>query len=202
MPAGETLNRGPDGILARDQASVLYQTADVVQKPQLSTGNSVNGMEKQRLDKWLWAARFFKTRTVAGEAIKKGRIAVDGQRVKPSRMVSVGDTVTITRSPFQHTVVVLGLNEYRRPAVEAVMLYQETADSVEARQLLAEKLRDDRVISQGLKGEGRPDKRKRRQIIRFRSNASTDNGDTAGSGNSMVGRSRVSVDKTGKKNDR
>lgn len=124
-------------------------------------------MEKLRLDKWLWAARFYKTRSAATDAINKGRVAVNGQTTKPSRNISVGDCLLINRIPYRFEVTVLGLNDKRRPASEARELYQESDQSIQARQEEAERFKADRMISQGLRGSGRPSKRQRRQIIRF-----------------------------------
>ena len=124
--------------------------------------------QRQRLDKWLWAARFFKTRSLAASQIQKGRVSVNGQRGKPSRMIITGDTVLIEKLPFSFEVVVTGFNEQRRPATEAQQLYEETAESQRKRAEAKARRRDDRSIAEGLKGDGRPSKRQRRQIIRFR----------------------------------
>lgn len=124
-------------------------------------------VEKVRIDKWLWAARFFKTRSIATEAIAKNRVRIGGQRIKPSRLVIVGDEVTIEKVPYEFHVTVLGLNDQRRPATEAQTLYEETADSVHARQVLRDRLRGDSMARVGLAGDGRPSKKQRRQIIRF-----------------------------------
>lgn len=124
-------------------------------------------VEKVRIDKWLWAARFFKTRSIATEAIAKNRVRIDGQRIKASRQVLVGDEVTIEKLPYEYHVTVLALNDQRRPAVEARMLYEETQDSIDARERLHVRLRSDQIARAGLAGEGRPSKKQRRQIIRF-----------------------------------
>ncbi|MFK7890380.1 MAG: RNA-binding S4 domain-containing protein [Granulosicoccus sp.] len=124
-------------------------------------------VDKVRIDKWLWAARFFKTRAQANEAIAKNRIQIDGQRIKPSRLVNVGDSVTVEKIPYQFTVVVTALNDQRRPASEASLLYQETEQSIEIRQIMRDRLRNDAMARSGLAGEGRPSKKQRRQIIRF-----------------------------------
>lgn len=124
-------------------------------------------VEKVRIDKWLWAARFFKTRSIATEAIAKNRVRIGGQRIKPSRIVIVGDEVTIEKVPYEFHVTVLGLNDQRRPASEAQALYEETLESVHARQVLRDQLRGDSIARVGLAGDGRPSKKQRRQIIRF-----------------------------------
>ena len=122
---------------------------------------------KLRLDKWLWAARFFKTRSMAADAVSKNRVQVDGQRVKPSRTIAPGTAVAIEKGPYVFEVTVLALNEERRPASEAQGLYEESAESVERRRALAARLRADREARLGLAGDGRPNKKQRRQIIRF-----------------------------------
>lgn len=123
----------------------------------------------QRIDKWLWAARFFKTRGLASKAIGKGQISVNGQRVKPARTIGRGDILTIDKETVRFEVTVLGLNEQRRPAIEAQQLYDESEESRLAREAKQSQLRNERLVSQGLAGTGRPTKRQRRQIIRFQS---------------------------------
>ena len=129
---------------------------------------------KLRIDKWLWAARFFKTRSMASDAIAKNRVRVDGQRIKASRTISVGDRVQIENPPYEFVVTVLGLSDQRRGAKEAVLLYQETDDSVERRAVLSARLRNDRMARLGVAGAGRPSKRQRRQIIRFQNQNDVD----------------------------
>ena len=135
-------------------------------------------VDKVRIDKWLWAARFFKTRSIANDAIAKNRIRIAGQRIKPSRLVLIGDEVTIEKPPYEFCVTVLGLNDQRRPAVEAQTLYEETEQSAAARQRLSETIRSDSIARVGLSGEGRPSKKQRRQIIRFQNQ--NDRSETAG----------------------
>jgi len=124
-------------------------------------------LTRLRVDKWLWAARFFKTRSIATDAIAKNRVKIDGQRIKPSRTVQVGDTVQIEKSPYVFTVTVLGLNEKRRPASEAQLLYEESEESKAAREAQSALSRMDYQTQVGIAGEGRPSKKQRRQIIRF-----------------------------------
>ncbi|MCK5726985.1 MAG: RNA-binding protein [Thiotrichaceae bacterium] len=90
-------------------------------------------LTKVRLDKWLWAARFFKTRKLATEAITGGRVHLNGARVKPAKAVICGDMLEVTRGMEHFEVEVLGLNDQRRPAKEAVLLYAETEESIEKR---------------------------------------------------------------------
>ena len=130
--------------------------------------------EKLRIDKWLWAARFYKTRSAATDAVQKGQIMVNGQRPKPSRGVAVGDTLSITRSPHTFVVTVLALNDKRRPAAEARQLYTESEQSIAQRELVTAQLKDEWAVVRGLRGEGRPSKRQRRQIIRFQSSQASD----------------------------
>ena len=124
-------------------------------------------LNRLRVDKWLWAARFFKTRSLASDAIGKNRVKVGGQRIKPSRTVQVGDQVEVEKPPYTFTVTVLGLNDKRRPASEAVQLYEESAESIAAREAQSALSRMDYQVQSGLAGSGRPSKKQRRQIIRF-----------------------------------
>ena len=98
-------------------------------------------MDKVRIDKWLWAARFFKTRSLAKNAIESGKIKVEGQRVKPSRDLSVGLTLDIQQGTDTKTVVINALSDQRRGAPEAATLYTETAASIRLRESAAEKRR-------------------------------------------------------------
>lgn len=120
---------------------------------------------KVRLDKWLWAARMFKTRSLATVAVNGGRVHVNGERVKPAREARVGDTVTVTRGQEQIEFTVKGLTEKRGSAREAQALFAESAGSKAARQARAE-LRRSRALENPAP-EKRPDKKSRRQIVRF-----------------------------------
>ena len=122
----------------------------------------------QRLDKWLWAARFFKTRSLASEAITGGKVHLEGQRVKPSRPVKPGVRLQISRGEFRYDVEVKALNEQRRPAKEAVLLYEESQESRNRREETARQLRDIRTSERLSRGEGRPNKKQRREIVKFR----------------------------------
>ena len=90
-----------------------------------------------RVDKWLWAARLSKTRALAAEAVKGGRVEINGQRVKPSKEVRPGDEIEVTTGPYRRVVIVRALAERRGPAKEAALLYEETPESVAARERLA-----------------------------------------------------------------
>jgi len=122
--------------------------------------------EKTRLDKWLWAARFFKTRALAADAVESGKVEVNDDRPKRGRAVHVGDRLMIRLGPYEHHVVVRGLSARRGPAAVAKDLYEETPDSLVARERLAQRLRSapPPVFYEG----GRPTKRDRRAIQRLR----------------------------------
>jgi ribosome-associated heat shock protein Hsp15 len=116
-----------------------------------------------RIDKWLWAARFYKTRSLAAEEIGKGRVEVNGQEAKASRDVKVGDTVAMRREGVSRTVVVKGLSEVRGPAPVAQQLYEETPESLRAREQAAEQRRLAREPALSIE-HGRPTKRGRRDL--------------------------------------
>jgi ribosome-associated heat shock protein Hsp15 len=120
-----------------------------------------------RIDKWLWAARFFKTRSLAAEAIAAGKVEVNGERVKPAKPIGLGDSVSVRLGPYLHVAFVRGLSERRGPAAVAATLYEETAESIAARAKLAEQLRM-APAAFVYEEKGRPTKRDRREIDRFR----------------------------------
>jgi ribosome-associated heat shock protein Hsp15 len=120
-------------------------------------------MDKLRIDKWLWAARFYKTRTLANEEVVKGRIEVNGQEVKPARELKVGDTVSLRQGVVKRTVVVKGLSGMRGPAPVAQQLYEETPDSVKSREQAAEQRRLAPEPAHSIE-QGRPTKRGRREL--------------------------------------
>ena len=122
-------------------------------------------MLAQRIDKWLWAARFFKTRSIASDEIGKNRVQINGQDAKASREVKPGDTVRLKQGAIEKTVVVLGLSAQRGPATAAQLLYQETLESTQARQKATELNRLAREPSLSIE-QGRPTKKDRRQIER------------------------------------
>ena len=121
--------------------------------------------DKVRLDKWLWAARFFKTRALAAEAINGGHVHLNGSRVKPARAVNIGDELHITKGSEVFVVLVESLSDRRGPASVAQQLYKESEDSREKREQYAEQRRLERAND--TRPERRPDKRARRLIIRF-----------------------------------
>jgi ribosome-associated heat shock protein Hsp15 len=120
-------------------------------------------MERLRIDKWLWAARFYKTRSLAGDEIDKGRIEVNAQVAKASREVKVGDTVVIRQGPVVRTITVLGISHQRGPAPVAQQLYAETPESIQARERGAEQRRLSVEPAQAIE-HGRPTKRDRRNL--------------------------------------
>jgi ribosome-associated heat shock protein Hsp15 len=121
---------------------------------------------KVRLDKWLWAARFYKTRALAVEGIDGGKVRVNGDRVKRAKQVGPGDEVAIRLGPYEHIVVVRGLSERRGPASEAVKLYEETAESIAGRERIAFQLKTAHTLF--VDSNERPTKRDRRELEKFR----------------------------------
>ncbi|MRS17123.1 ribosome-associated heat shock protein Hsp15 [Enterobacteriaceae bacterium RIT691] len=122
--------------------------------------------EAVRLDKWLWAARFYKTRAVAREMIEGGKVHYNGQRSKPSKVMEMNATLTLRQGNEERTVIVKGITEQRRPAAEAVLLYEETAESIDKREKMA--------VARKLNAltmphpDRRPDKKERRDLMRFK----------------------------------
>ena len=123
---------------------------------------------KLRIDKWLWAARFFKTRSLAIAAIESGKVEVNEVRVKPAKAVDIGDLLEISLGPYQFVVEVLGLSDKRGPAPQAQKLYKETEASIKCREELAFQRK---AQAQNDTREGRPTKKDRRDIERFKSGA-------------------------------
>lgn len=121
---------------------------------------------RQRIDKWLWAARFFKTRSIACQSIDGGHVRLNGQPIKPSREVKVGDELDIRSGEQRWVVVVKALHALRRPAPEARTMYEETEASFKARVAAAEQRKLAPVPGSDIRG--RPTKRDARQIRRFR----------------------------------
>jgi ribosome-associated heat shock protein Hsp15 len=119
-----------------------------------------------RLDKWLWAARFYKTRTLAAEAIDAGRVEVNGERAKRARHITIGDKLRIRKPPFEQLIEVLGESEQRGPASVAATLYSESEDSRKAREAMAAKLKA--MGPPVFRDRGKPGKKERRDIDRWR----------------------------------
>lgn len=122
-------------------------------------------LEGIRIDKWLWAARFFKTRQLAIDAINGGKVHLNGQRTKPGRILKPGARLQISKGPLEWDVEVKGISRQRGPASEAALLYEETEESRERREELTRERRELGVYSPGPRT--RPNKRERRLIHRF-----------------------------------
>ena len=123
-------------------------------------------MDSIRLDRWLWAARFFKTRPLATEAVNGGKVHLNGNRVKPGRLVHIGDALHIQRGPVMYEITVKGIKKQRRPASEMDQLYEETPASIESRQELTEL----RKMAAGARAAParKPNKHERKHIVRFK----------------------------------
>ena len=131
----------------------------------------MSDVSQVRLDTWLWAARFFKTRALAAQAVDGGKVELNGARAKRAKPVQLGDRLRVRRGPFEYHVTVRGLSARRGPAAVAAALYEEDAERKQARQRLAEQLR----IAPSLRyeGKGRPTKRERRDIERLKGEGSS-----------------------------
>ena len=123
--------------------------------------------DKVRIDKWLWAARFFKTRAIAKAAIDSGKVQIDGQKSKPSRLLEVGVVLTVRQGFDRKTIEVVGISEQRRGASEVQKLYIETAESIEQREKFAA---ERKAFNISTPTSERPNKKQRRQIHRFLNN--------------------------------
>jgi len=121
--------------------------------------------EAIRIDKWLWAARFFKTRSLAAEAVSGGKVEINGDRAKPSRIVRVGDKLCVRRGPYEWTILVKAVARLRGPAPQAQLLYEETEESMQKRQTIAAQLKLEQPVEYD--APGRPTKRDRRDRSRF-----------------------------------
>jgi len=119
-----------------------------------------------RIDKWLWAARFFKTRALAAEAVAGGKVKVNGERVKAAKGVRLGDALIIHIGPYEYDVRVRALSARRGPAPQAALLYDETEPGKAARTELAARLAAERRFV--TTAQGRPGKKERRQVIQFK----------------------------------
>ena len=122
--------------------------------------------EKVRLDKWLWAARFYKTRALASEAIAGGKVQVNGDRAKRARALQVGDDIRVRQGPYNYQVVVRELSGRRGPASEAARLYEERPESLAAREAMSLQLKS--LHAAFIPEKGRPTKRDRREIDRLK----------------------------------
>lgn len=127
-------------------------------------------MDKLRLDKWLWAARFYKTRSLAVEEIDKGRVKINDLEAKPAREVKIGDTVSMRQGPVIRTIVVRGISSQRGAAPVAQQLYEETEESLRLKAAFAEQRRMGQDPAHSLE-HGRPTKRDRRDIQKVKDGA-------------------------------
>ena len=119
-----------------------------------------------RLDKWLWAARFFKTRSLATQAVNGGKVQIDDKRVKPARPVSPGSRIRIRKGTLEWEIIVRQICSQRRPAAEAITLYEELPESIERREALLEKRR--LVHQSRYLDPGRPTREGRRDLMRLK----------------------------------
>ncbi|MBS1203724.1 MAG: heat-shock protein [Proteobacteria bacterium] len=126
--------------------------------------------QEVRLDKWLWVARFYKTRALAREMIEGGKVHYNGQRSKPGKIVELNATLTLRQGNDERTVVVKGVTDQRRPATEAVELYEETAESIEKREKMALARKMNALTMPH--PDRRPDKKERRDLLKFKSGGS------------------------------
>jgi ribosome-associated heat shock protein Hsp15 len=127
----------------------------------------MNDDKQVRIDKWLWAARFYKTRTLAANAVTNGRIKLNGARIKPSKQIKLNDKLIIQLAPFSWDIQVTSLADRRVSAVLAKTLYEESTESQSARAELTELLKLEKKQNIPVQ-KGRPTKRDRKQIIRFK----------------------------------
>ena len=137
---------------------------EMLRKPEMAATETQDSA--MRLDKWLWAARFFKTRALAAEAVTGGKVKLNGERVKAAKAVRVNDALRISIGPYEYVVRVLALSARRGPAPQAALLYEESESSQAARQALATRLAAERHYAAHT--NGRPSKKERRQIIQFK----------------------------------
>ncbi len=127
-------------------------------------------LESIRLDKWLWVARFFKTRAMAIEAINGGKVHVNGQRAKPSKEIKIGSELSISKNGYEWEISVTALKIQRRSAKEAALLYEEAPESLAKRQRLIQEQREQKELFGGSLVSHKPNKKERRLIHRFKQN--------------------------------
>ncbi len=125
-------------------------------------------LSAMRIDKWLWAARFFKTRQLANEAVSGGKVQVNGQRCKPSKEVQVGSHIVVHKEPYIWEITVTNLSRQRRPASEAVLLYEESEISKSRRNEQVARRKQEQAMMPGAMPDQRPNKKQRRLIHRFK----------------------------------
>ena len=125
-------------------------------------------LDSIRLDKWLWAARFFKTRTLAAEAISGGKVHVNDQRSKPGKEVKIGDKLCISKDSYRWDITIIAINGQRRSAKEAVLLYEESVESLVKREQQIIQNREQRELFYFSGRDHKPNKKERRMIHRFK----------------------------------
>ncbi|AMK75075.1 MULTISPECIES: RNA-binding S4 domain-containing protein [Methylomonas] len=128
-------------------------------------------LNQVRIDKWLWAARFFKTRGLAADAVNGGKVHVNGQRCKPGKEVKIGDLISVTKDQYSWQVTVTDLNKQRRPAQEAAALYNEDQASIDKRLKQIELHKQQQALLHPSERDHKPNKKQRRQIHRFKQDA-------------------------------
>ncbi|SER72035.1 ribosome-associated heat shock protein Hsp15 [Nitrosomonas sp. Nm51] len=133
----------------------------------MQKAGKTDAQEKFRLDKWLFAARFFKTRSLAAEAIERGKIHLNSDRVKPAKVLAAGDMLTIQIGNYKYEIEVLALSNKRGSAAIAQQLYRETEESCRQREIIAERLK---AQPTPFYTRGRPTKRDRRRIMQLKDN--------------------------------
>jgi len=152
------------GFAALTPTYVLPESQEMLKRPQMVATESQDS--DMRLDKWLWAARFFKTRALAAAAVAGGKVKLNGERAKPAKALRVDDALRIAIGPYEHVVRVRALSARRGPAPQAALLYEESESSQAARKALAARLTAER--QQIVHARGRPGKKQRRQLIQFK----------------------------------
>jgi ribosome-associated heat shock protein Hsp15 len=135
----------------------------------MKQNRSSNELMQLRLDKWLWAARFFKTRSIAAKAVNGGKVLVCGNRAKPAKLIQIGDELTVQRGLFRYAITVERLVDKRRPASEARQMYLECDKSIREREQLIAKLKAEGMTGPSIGRRVRPNKKQRRQIVRLKS---------------------------------
>lgn len=125
-------------------------------------------LDAVRLDKWLWAARFYKTRSLATEAINGGKVHINGQRTKPSKDVKIGTEISLSKNGYSWEITVTTLTEHRRSAKDAILLYQEQPESYSKRQQQIQTEREQKALFGYTASDHKPNKKERRMIHRFK----------------------------------
>ena len=152
--------------MSGDSAPDLANQGEQQNRALTSFSTMTENDDRVRLDKWLWAARFYKTRSLAAEAIAGGKVQVNGDRVKRAKPVQIGDEVRIRQGPYEHLILVRGVSDRRGPATAAAELYEEKPESVAAREAMAIQLKS--LHAAFVPERGRPTKKDRREINRLK----------------------------------